>query len=109
MGNLGEAAANAEQDARPKVRRNDVLERDLGDGLLVYDFRSLRVISLNRPSALIWSLCDGEHTIGEITAALEEGTGRGCRGGRHVVCHQVSSGRVSLQPPWMRAGWRGPR
>jgi len=45
----------------------------LDDELLLYHPGQARVIALNPTAALVWSLCDGTRTPGEIVAALQEG------------------------------------
>jgi uncharacterized protein len=41
-----------------------------GDGLLLFHARTRKVHELNRVSAEIWSLCDGDHDVGRIGEAV---------------------------------------
>ena len=45
---------------------------DIGKAKVINDayFRT-RVLEINKTGALIWSLCDGEHTVRDIIAGLE--------------------------------------
>jgi hypothetical protein len=44
----------------------------LDDEILLYHPGQTRVIALNPTAALLWNLCDGSRTTGEIVAALRE-------------------------------------
>lgn len=46
--------------------RSDLLFRDLADGCALYDPVQDRVHILNPTAGLVWTACDGEHTINEI-------------------------------------------
>ena len=43
----------------------------LPGGVIIYQADGERILQLNESSALIWGLCNGEHTVGEITAILQ--------------------------------------
>lgn len=51
-------------------RRGDVLELDLGDGLIIYDRDASLVHHLNPSAALVWRLCEGESSVGELVEDL---------------------------------------
>ncbi len=40
--------------------------------LLLYNAGSLETIYLNEPAAIVWYLCDGERSIGDIVGLLAE-------------------------------------
>ena len=63
---MNEAASIPE---RP-VRRADVVLRKLGADAMLYDPAADQVVRLNPTSQRIWELCDGEHDLSRITAAL---------------------------------------
>ena len=45
------------------MKTADVLELDMGDGLIVYNHDSSLVHHLNPSAGLVWQLCDGEATV----------------------------------------------
>jgi hypothetical protein len=51
-------------------RRGDVLELDLGDGLIIYDRDASLVHHLNPSAALVWRMCEGESSVGELVEDL---------------------------------------
>ena len=55
---------------RPK-RRDDLIARALGEETVIYDAEGRTVYVLNTTSQVIWSLCDGEHSIGDMVDALQ--------------------------------------
>jgi PqqD family protein of HPr-rel-A system len=50
----------------------DVLELDMGDGLILYNHDSSLVHHLNPSAALVWQLCDGEATVGQLATEIAE-------------------------------------
>jgi PqqD family protein of HPr-rel-A system len=50
----------------------DVLELDMGDGLILYNHDSSLVHHLNPSAALVWQLCDGEATVGRLATEIAE-------------------------------------
>jgi hypothetical protein len=48
----------------------DVLELDMGDGLILYNHDSSLVHHLNPSAALVWHLCDGEASVGDLAAEI---------------------------------------
>lgn len=50
----------------PAARFEDLAVTDSADEVLVYDKRSHHIHHLNRTSAVIWRLCDGERRVGEL-------------------------------------------
>ena len=59
----------------PIARQEDLVTEGLDDETLVYDMRSHKAHCLNRTAALVWDRCDGQATVGEMTAALEKELG----------------------------------
>lgn len=60
----------------PKARQEGLVVKRLADEVLVYDLKTHKAHCLNPASALVWNLCDGQRTAGEIAALLsteEEG------------------------------------
>lgn len=51
-------------------RRGDVLELDLGDGLIIYDRDANLVHHLNSSAALVWRMCKGESPVSELVQVL---------------------------------------
>ncbi len=54
----------------PKTRKKNVLTRELGDELLIYDEDRHEAHCLNRTAGLVWKHCDGRTSIEQITARL---------------------------------------
>jgi PqqD family protein of HPr-rel-A system len=50
----------------------DVLELDMGDGLILYNHDSSLVHHLNPSAALVWQLCDGEATVQRLAEEIAE-------------------------------------
>jgi PqqD family protein of HPr-rel-A system len=50
----------------------DVLELDMGDGLILYNHDSSLVHHLNPSAALVWQLCDGEATVGQLATEIAQ-------------------------------------
>ena len=44
-------------------RRDDLIERELPEELILYDPENDRAFLLNRVAALIWDLCDGNNSV----------------------------------------------
>jgi pyrroloquinoline quinone biosynthesis protein D len=50
----------------------EVLELDMGDGLILYNHDSSLVHHLNPSAALVWQLCDGEATVDRLAAEIAD-------------------------------------
>lgn len=50
----------------------EVLELDMGDGLILYNHDSSLVHHLNPSAALVWQLCDGMATVGDLAREITE-------------------------------------
>ena len=53
-------------------RRKDIVLKKLGKEILLYDPSTDKVHTLNATASLIWNLCDGKHSLGEIKRAIYE-------------------------------------
>src|SRR6266849_4012723 len=56
----------------PKARRNQLVRKELGREMLVYDRRSDQAHCLNATAALVWAHCDGLTTVAEMARLLED-------------------------------------
>ena len=54
---------------RPRAR-SDIVCQQLEDGFVLIDPREDSVHTLNVSAAFIWDLCDGEHTVQDISERL---------------------------------------
>ena len=54
----------------PKARKHNVIAREFGDEVLIYDRRRDKALCLNRTAALVWKHCDGRTSIEQITDRL---------------------------------------
>ncbi len=52
---------------KPIARNNDLVIQETGDELLIYDLKTNKAYCLNETSALIWKLCDGNHSAKDIS------------------------------------------
>jgi PqqD family protein of HPr-rel-A system len=50
----------------------EVLELDMGDGLILYNHDSSLVHHLNPSAALVWQLCDGEASVSQLATEIAE-------------------------------------
>ena len=57
--------------AMPRAREEDLLVEELPDETLVYDLKGHKARCLNRTAALVWSHCDGQTSVAEMTTLLE--------------------------------------
>src|SRR5260370_12877185 len=56
----------------PKARRNQLVRKELGREMLVYDRSSDQAHCLNATAALVWAHCDGLTTVAEMARLLED-------------------------------------
>ncbi|MFM8322925.1 MAG: pyrroloquinoline quinone biosynthesis peptide chaperone PqqD [Chloroflexota bacterium] len=54
------------------ARKADYRLEQLDDELLLYHPNETRILYLNPTASLIWGLCDGERSVAQIIAVLEE-------------------------------------
>ena len=56
----------------PQARKEELIVRELGEEMLVYDLERDRAHCLNRLAALIWQRCDGERTVADLMRLLQD-------------------------------------
>ncbi len=56
----------------PRARQDELVVEELPDETLVYDLKRHKANCLNRTAALVWRRCDGQTSVAEVTAMLEE-------------------------------------
>jgi len=86
----------------PKARRNQLVRKELGREMLVYDRNSDKAHCLNAPAALVWAHCDGLTTVAEMAQLLEDEIKTPVAD--EVVWFALEQLRKSrlLQEPWTR-------
>lgn len=67
----GSAPMTVDKEYRPS-KVAEVLELDMGDGLILYNHDSSLVHHLNPSAALVWQLCDGQATVGDLARDIAE-------------------------------------
>ncbi len=58
----------------PRARQDELVVEELQDETLVYDLKRHKASCLNPTAALIWRRCDGQTSVAEVAALLEEQT-----------------------------------
>ena len=53
-------------------RSEGIQQRDLADGCMLLDLEKAIAFALNVTASLMWSHCDGQHTIEEIVEIIAE-------------------------------------
>ena len=56
----------------PRARQDELVVEELQDETLVYDLKRHKARCLNRTAALVWRCCDGQTSVAEVAALLEE-------------------------------------
>ncbi len=56
----------------PRARQDELVVEELQDETLVYDLKRHKARCLNRTAALVWQHCDGQTSVAEVAALLEE-------------------------------------
>ncbi len=86
----------------PKARRNQLVRKELGREMLVYDQNSDQAHCLNATAALVWAHCDGLTTVAEMARLLEDEMKTPVP--NEVVWFALEQLRKSrlLQEPWAR-------
>ncbi len=59
----------------PLAREDELVVEELPDETLVYDLKRHKANCLNRTAALVWRRCDGQTTVAEMAALLENEVG----------------------------------
>lgn len=71
MGRRGSPLARTETVPSPKPRRrSDVRVRSIDGETVVLDRARELIHQLNPSASLIWMLCDGDHTVGQMVREL---------------------------------------
>ncbi len=56
----------------PRARQDELVVEELQDETLVYDLKRHKAQCLNRTAALVWRHCDGQTSVADLAALLEE-------------------------------------
>jgi hypothetical protein len=56
----------------PRARQDELVVEELPDETLVYDLKRHKARCLNRTAALVWRHCDGQTSVADVAALLEE-------------------------------------
>ena len=56
----------------PRARQDELVVEELQDETLVYDLKRHKARCLNRTAALVWRCCDGQTSVADVAALLEE-------------------------------------
>ncbi len=56
----------------PQARQDELVVEELQDETLVYDLKRHKARCLNHTAALVWRHCDGQTSVAEVAALLEE-------------------------------------
>ena len=59
----------------PKARHENLVVQELGDETVVYDEKRNHVHRLNRTAALVWKHCNGQNTVADLAAILQQELG----------------------------------
>ncbi len=66
---LVERNGGLKMEERPK-KRGAIVNGDVGDDVVLYDSKNDNVHHLNLLASVIWDLCDGNHTVKDITEEI---------------------------------------
>ena len=55
----------------PQARQDELVVEELPDETLVYDLKRHKAHCLNRTAALVWRNCDGQTSVADVAALLE--------------------------------------
>ena len=72
MSHAKELEMNEVHQPLPRARRNQLVRKELGGEMLVYDQNSDEAHCLNATAARVWAHCDGRTTIAEMVRLLED-------------------------------------
>ncbi len=54
----------------PKARKENLVVQEFDGEVLIYDLTTNKAFSLNETSSLVWQLCDGNKSVGEISEGV---------------------------------------
>jgi PqqD family protein of HPr-rel-A system len=114
-GQLGSSAASllVGMDYVPR-RTQDVLELDMGDGLILFDHGSNLVHHLNPSAGIVWRLADGSATVEELAGDIALELGVDEKEARHQLASLIAeldalglledagAGAAGVRPPRRR-------
>jgi hypothetical protein len=55
---------------KPLAQKSDIVVQEFTDETLIYDLQKNKAFALNQTSSMVWQLCDGAKTVGEIADQL---------------------------------------
>ena len=61
-----------ESTARPRRREQNLVVTEFENEVVVYDQRTHKVNCLSRTSAFVWTHCDGQNTVAQLSSLLRE-------------------------------------
>jgi hypothetical protein len=67
----GTSMKNGKGASVPRAREDEIIVKEMGDEVLVYDLKDHRAHCLNETAARVWRSCDGRKTVAEIARRLE--------------------------------------
>lgn len=56
----------------PEAKTGELVIKEVGDELLVYDLKTKNVSCLNQTAAVVWQFCDGKTDLRSLTARVEK-------------------------------------
>ena len=56
----------------PKTRSENIVVQEMENEILIYDLKENKAFCLNETSAMIWQLCDGKHSVAEMSLSLSK-------------------------------------
>src|SRR5262245_14868143 len=57
------------------ARQEELVVQEMPDEVLIYDLKQHKAHCLNKTAALVWNHCDGETSVSEMTALLQQEAG----------------------------------
>jgi hypothetical protein len=73
LGDVSRSRSSSAMTVPPEYRPRravEVLELDMGDGVILYSNHSRLVHHLNPSAALLWRLCEGEATVKDLAGTI---------------------------------------
>jgi|GEM_PF-554568 len=61
-----------EVERKAPCRKGSIVARDLDGEAILYNPETRQVHILNKAALLVWQLCDGQHSIGDMVAAIAD-------------------------------------
>ncbi len=57
---------------KPLSRKSNIVVQHLKDETLIYDLDRNKAFCLNETVAIVWELCDGDHTVSEMSDEMSK-------------------------------------